>query len=764
MQDIYLYMIIVLAGLAITDLVVGVSNDAVNFLNSAIGSKAFSFKWVMIIASLGVAVGAVSSGGMMEVARKGIFNPEMFYFDEVMIIFMAVMITDVLLLDFFNSVGLPTSTTVSIVFELLGAAVCVSLIKISEQDTETFLDLGNYINDSKAFEIIMGILLSVVVAFTIGAIVQFLSRLTLTFDYRKRPNYLAILFGGVSLTSLYYFILVKGLKKADLGALNWIFEQTQDVYTTVGVGFVFCTLLSALFVLAFKWDIYRIIIIVGTFGLAMAFAGNDLVNFIGVPIGAYNAYEAWSASGIPATEYGMGALANDLPSQKWLLILAGGIMVLTLWLSSKAQAVVKTSVDLARQDSGTERFQPNIISRTIVRYSILLKEGIDFVLPEKVNSYIGRKFSKPVTTVLVPKHVDKPAFDYVRASVNLMVAGILISIATSYKLPLSTTYVTFMVTMGTSLADRAWGTESAVYRIAGVVNVIGGWFFTALSAFTAAAILAYLIHLGGIYAITILLVIAVFLLIRSYMQHKKSERTREETDELKRAESSTIQGIIAESSDNVASVFKRSKRIYKNTLDGLIAQDLNILKANRKQSNKLSAEIKGLRNNIYYFIRNLEQKHLGASKFYITVLGYLNDISQSLDYISTSSTDHINNNHKSLRFNQIKDLKEIILRSYEIFDTAETHFANKDYEGLAEVLEEKKELLNYIEVKIDKQIQRTKDSENSPKNTTLYFALLIETRDLMNATMNVVQQYYTEYDAHNFGQPLKTNGNDGEDH
>lgn len=755
MQDFYLYMIIILGGLALTDLVVGVSNDAVNFLNSAIGSKAFSFRTIMIIASIGIAVGAISSGGMMEVARKGIFNPGMFYFDEVMIIFMAVMLTDVLLLDFFNSVGLPTSTTVSIVFELLGAAVCVSLIKISAVSSDSFLDLGEYINTTTATTIILGIVLSVLIAFTVGAIVQFLSRILLTFDYRKRPGYLAVLFGAVSLTSLYYFILVKGLKKADLGTFSWIFiQKSENVWTTLSIGFVICAIISAVIVFIIKWDIYKTVIVVGTFGLAMAFAGNDLVNFIGVPIGAYNAFEQWQGSGVPASEFSMEALAGDLPSNKWLLVIAGLIMVITLWLSSKAQSVVKTSVDLARQDSGSERFEPNIISRTIVRYSLVLKEGIDYILPDRVNRYIGSRFIKPTNAVLVPKHVDKPAFDYVRAAVNLMVAGILISIATSYKLPLSTTYVTFMVTMGTSLADRAWGTESAVYRIAGVVNVIGGWFFTALSAFTAAAIFAYIIHLGGFYAIIGLLILAVYLLVRSYLKHKKNQRTIVETDQLKKAESNTIQGIIAESSDNVSSVFKRTKRIYKNTLDGLISQDLNILKANRKQSSKLSEEINFLKNNIYYFIRNLEQKHLGASKFYLRVLGHLQDISQSLDYISSSSTNHINNNHKNLRFNQIKDLKEIILRSYEIFDSAETMFAERDYEQLVEIISEKKELLEYIDMKIDKQIQRTKDSENSPKNTTLYFSLLIETRDLMNATMNVVEQYYTEYDAHNFGEPV----------
>jgi phosphate/sulfate permease len=746
MSDIYIYMLIILAGLAVTDLVVGVSNDAVNFLNSAIGSKAISFKTIMIIASVGIAFGALSSSGMMEVARKGIFVPGEFYFDEVMIIFMAVMITDILLLDFFNSIGLPTSTTVSIVFELLGAAVCMSIIKINENDSETLLDLGKYIASDTALEIILGILLSVVIAFIIGGLVQFFSRMLLTFNYEGRPPFLAAIFGGVSLTSLFYFIIFKGLKGADLGAVTE-FIATTNVQTFIGVAFLIWTIFSFIYVYAFKWDIYKLIIILGTFGLAMAFAGNDLVNFIGVPIGAYQAWEYAEGTGLPANEIGMSFLSGQLPSNKWLLVVAGLIMVATLWFSSKAQAVVKTSVDLARQDSGTERFQSNFLSRILVRYSLYVAEGIQQVMPERAANYISSRFEKLPVPAVIPKHADKPAFDYVRASVNLMVASVLISIATSYKLPLSTTYVTFMVAMGTSLADRAWGTESAVYRIAGVLNVIGGWFFTAFSAFTAAAVFAYLIYLGGMYAVVALVVLAILLIIRSFIGHKKSQKEQEVTDQLQKAESKTIQGIINESSDNVATVFKRSKRIYKNTLDGLIAQDLAILKASKKESKKLAGEIDDLRNNIFFFIKNLDDQNLGASKFYIDVLGNLQDISQSLDYISKASNTHISNNHKSLKFTQIKDLKEIILRIHEIFNDAQEIFSTKDFSSLEAIILEKRELINLVNEKIDKQVKRTKDADESPKNTTLYFSLLLETRDLMKETIQIVEQYYREYDA-----------------
>ncbi|MFT5926692.1 MAG: phosphate/sulfate permease [Rubritalea sp.] len=746
MSDIYIYMLIILAGLAITDLVVGVSNDAVNFLNSAIGSKAISFKTIMIIASVGIAFGALSSSGMMEVARKGIFVPGEFYFDEVMIIFMAVMITDILLLDFFNSIGLPTSTTVSIVFELLGAAVCMSIIKINESDSESLLDLGKYIASDTAIEIIQGILLSVVIAFVIGGLVQFFSRLLLTFNYKGRPPFLAAIFGGLSLTSLFYFIIFKGLKGADLGVVTE-FIGNVNVYRFIGVALLFWTIFSFIYVYSIKWDIYKLIIIAGTFGLAMAFAGNDLVNFIGVPIGAYQAWEYAEGTGLKANEISMSFLSGKLPSNKLLLVAAGLIMVATLWFSSKAQAVVKTSVDLARQDSGKERFQSNLLSRFLVRYSLMIAEGVQRIVPEKTADFISSRFEKSPAPVIVPKYADKPAFDYVRASVNLMVASVLISIATSYKLPLSTTYVTFMVAMGTSLADRAWGTESAVYRIAGVLNVIGGWFFTAFSAFTAAALFAYLIYIGGMYAVVALVTLAILLIIRSFIGHKKSQKEQEVTDQLQKTESKTIQGIIHESSDNVATVFKRSKRIYKNTLDGLIAQDLAILKTSKKESKKLAGEIDDLRNNLFFFIKSLDENNLGASKFYIDVLGNLQDVSQSLDYISKASTTHISNNHKSLKFTQIKDLKEVILRIHEIFNDAQEIFATKDFNSLEAIILEQRELITLVDEKIDKQVKRTKNDEESPKNTTLYFSLLLETRDLMKETIQIVEQYYHEFDA-----------------
>ncbi len=750
MENIYIYMLAALAFLAIADLVVGVSNDAVNFLNSAIGSKAVSFKTIMIVASIGVAVGAMTSSGMMEVARKGIFNPGEFMFDEIMVIFMAVMLTDILLLDFFNTLGLPTSTTVSIVFELLGASVALSVIKIYNDSNQTLLDLGNYINNSKAIEIILGILLSVVVAFTIGALVQYVSRILLSFKFQEKPSWYGAVFSGVALSAIMYFILIKGLKNASFVSSEILEFANTNLFATLGISFMFWTLLSFLVIVIFKTNIYKLIIIIGTFALAVAFAGNDLVNFIGVPIAAFNSYESWHEAylslGTLPSEFGMQSLAERVPTQPYLLLLAGVVMVLTLWFSSKAKAVVKTSVDLSRQDEGKERFEPNFLSRTIVRYSIGLSKAIDNVLPQTYVNATEKQFTKPEKDPTV-KAADLPAFDLVRAAVNLMVASVLISIATSMKLPLSTTYVTFMVAMGTSLADRAWGSESAVYRVAGVLNVIGGWFFTAFSAFVAAFIMACILWYGGGIALIGLFILAIVLLTRNYISHKNKAKISNQEDELERTESSSVQGVIHESAKNISNVVKRGNRIYTNAINGLAKQDLLELKKNKKQVSKLSTEVDDLRDNIFYFIKNLDESSLGASNFYINILGYLQDMTQSLEYISKVSHKHINNNHKKLKFSQIKELKEVDETLEQLFTDIKSAFDSRSFEEIGLILKKRDDSLDIVTSKIAKQIERTRSEESSPKNTTLYIGLLSETKDLIAATMNLLKEYYDSHDS-----------------
>jgi len=749
MDNIYLLMVIALGVLAVIDLVVGVSNDAVNFLNSAIGSKAVSFKTIMIVASIGIACGALFSSGMMEVARKGIFVPGNFMFDEIMVIFMAVMITDILLLDIFNTLGMPTSTTVSIVFNLLGAAVCIALIKISGNDSQSYSDLFTYINTEKATQIIGGILLSVVVAFSVGALVQYISRVLLSFHFEKKSAWIGALFGGIALTALIYFILMKGIKGADIAKQSFDFtngltiKKFLETYVMelVLAFFIFWTGFSYVFMKFFKQNIYKLIIIIGTFSLALAFAGNDLVNFIGVPIAGWQSFEAWNGSGIPASEFAMDALGKKVPTPTLWLFLASAVMVATLWLSSKSKEVLKTSLNLSSQGETKERFQPNFLSRAIVRSSILISRTFTSITPEALSKKIEIQFQKPTIALAKGKTHELPAFDMVRASVNLMVAGILISIATSYKLPLSTTYVTFMVAMGTSLADRAWGAESAVYRVAGVINVVGGWFLTAISAFCAAAVVAFLISWNVTVMVPILLLVTAVLLIKNMLAHRKKARAGKEEDSINKAESSSIQGVVEESADNIRAVVSRTSKIYTNTIDSLAKQNLEGLKKSKKGVRKLNEEVEELKDSIFYFIKNLDESSIGASDFYINVLGDLQDMSQSLEYISKASHKHVNNNHLKLRFNQIKDLKETEQQLNTLFGKIKSTFSERNFENINLILDEKQQLLDKVNERIKKQVTRTRAEDDSPKNTTLYFSLLLETKDLIKATMSLLEAY-----------------------
>ena len=738
-------MIIALVILAAADLVVGVSNDAVNFLNSAIGSKAIPFRTIMIVASLGIFVGAVFSSGMMEVARKGIFVPGEFMFNEIMIIFMAVMITDILLLDFFNTLGMPTSTTVSIVFELLGAAVAMALIKIGASDTQSFSDLTTYINTAKATEIILGILLSVVVAFSVGALVQYVSRLIFSFHYDKKIKYLGALFGGGALTAITYFIFMKGLKGTPY------YSEVKDLLEgneimIIAVSFVIWTALSQIYMGVLKKNIFIPIIAIGTFGLALAFAGNDLVNFIGVPMAAWHSYEAWSASGVDATAFSMGVLDKKVPTEPLLLFIAGGIMVLTLWFSKKARTVADTEIGLSRQGDGAEKFQPNSLSRAVVRFTMLMSKYTATVIPNSTLNKINKQFEKPVIALSKNKTHELPAFDQVRASVNLMVAGVLISIATSMKLPLSTTYVTFMVAMGTSLADRAWGSESAVYRVAGVLNVIGGWFGTALIAFVAAGIMALLINLGGPAAIAILLFLAILLLARNYIKHKEKASELKAEDRLEKAESHSISGVIEESADNISKALKRVSKINETTINGLINQDLATLKKAKGTVVKLESEIEDLQSDIFYFIKDLDDSYLGASKFYIDVIGSIQDVAQSSSLITKVSHKHVNNNHKGLKKKQAAELLDINAKLVHLFAEIREIFDSRSFNRIVPgIINEKQALLNSVEESIQHQVERTRTEESSPKNTTLYFSILLETKDLIKSNINVLNLYYDEY-------------------
>jgi phosphate/sulfate permease len=443
----------------------------------------------------------------------------------------------------------------------------------------------------------------------------------------------------------------------------------------------------------------------------------------------------------------MGFLADKVPTPTILLVIAGFVMVATLWLSKKAKSVTETEINLSREGDGKERFQPNFLSRGFVRLAVGISEMTSYILPATWQAKIDKQFEKPIINLSKTKTHELPAFDMVRAAVNLMVAAILISIATSMKLPLSTTYVTFMVAMGSSLADRAWGAESAVYRVAGVLNVIGGWFFTAIIAFVAAATIAYLLNWNVEVMVPVLLLLATLLLVRNFISHRKKSKEVKAEDFINKAESSSVQGVIHESAGNIANVVKRGNKIYTNAINGLAKQDLSLLKKNKKQIVKLSEEVEELRDNIFYFIKNLDESSLGASNFYIHILGYLQDMVQSLEYISKVSHKHVNNNHKKLKFSQIKELKEVDDRFEILFNNTRNAFESRSFEEIGVILGRKQEIISLVTDKIQKQVERTRTEETSPKNTTLYFGILLETKDLLTAIMNLLEEYYNAHDS-----------------
>lgn len=742
-------MIGVLFILAITDLVVGVSNDAVNFLNSAIGSKAYSMRIIMIVASVGVLAGSISSSGMMEVARKGIFMPGMFQFDEIIILFMAVMLTDVLLLDLFNTLGLPTSTTVSIVFELLGASVAMALIKINATEGVYIEQLGEFINTGKALLIIAGILLSVAIAFTVGAIVQYISRLIFTFQFEKKVPYFGALFGGFAITAILYFIIIKGLRGTSYyGDVKHILEN----YMLIGLlaCFAFFTIICQLLYRFFGFNILKFVVLIGTFSLAMAFAGNDLVNFIGVPIAAYQSFEQWSISGIPASDFSMGGLAGKVPTPTAFLLLAGLVMVLTLWLSKKARKVVATGVNLSRQGDGAERFHPNAFSRGVVRLSLSASQKLSFALPDSFLERVEKRFYQPEENLTQKALEEKPAFDLVRASVNLVVAGILISIGTSLKLPLSTTYVTFMVAMGTSLADRAWNRESAVYRIAGVVNVIGGWFMTALVAFTAAGTVAYLIHLGKrfggelgmLMAVLILAAVAIVIILYGVFFKKDKDVEFSALEDLAIAVTDKEE-FIAKATRNIASILKQISEVYSRASKAFVKKDLKMLRKVADKAGTIDEKSKKLRDNVHQVIHDLNAVSLEAGNHYVQVADYLREIGHSISFIVNPMKEYLANNHKPFNEEQVDELREMGALIEELYEDVRNVAANTPQvldEAEFDIIKDRQQkLIKYTDQIRKKQIKRIKNNTVGTRNSILFLSILNETKSLALQTGNVVK-------------------------
>jgi phosphate/sulfate permease len=741
MSDVYLIIVLILFVLAILDLVVGVSNDAVNFLNSAIGSKVATRNMIMIVASVGILIGATFSSGMMEVARKGIFNPQYFFFAEIMIIFIAVMITDIILLDLFNTFGMPTSTTVSIVFELLGAAVAVSILKISAAG-EPLSTLGNYINTSSAILIVSGIFLSILVAFVIGSIVQYFSRLLFSFHIQKRMAWIGGIWAGLALSALTYFLLIKGIKGASFisdAFLDWVKHNT---ILLLGMSFVFWSIVMQVCISIFKLNILRFVVLFGTFALAMAFAGNDLVNFIGVPIAGLESFLAWSQSGIEAGAFSMSVLNEPVRTKTFLLIGAGLIMVTTLWFSKKARSVTETEVNLSRQSEGAERFSPNWISKGIVRLSISARKELTKLLPITFKHKIEENFRPNHVKSTSISRDNQPAFDLVRASVNLTMASMLIAFATSLKLPLSTTYVSFMVAMGTSLADRAWGRSSAVFRIAGVLNVIGGWFFTAFIAFTGAAIFATIIHFFGIWGIGALFFLAIFLISRTYVLYTKKEKKKLAQKEMEKqmAELTTAE-IIQETTERVASTLNLINKGYRYAIHGLIIEDRPLLKRSKKKMYQLKEENEVLFRQMYQLIKRIKEINGEASRVYVLFCDLAQDIIQSITKIVDICEEYIDNSLDPITAVESKPLLKFsqILEPYlSDLSKAIQQFQLKE---VKKILKQKNDILMNLEEQLSLQVEDIKKETIGLRKSQLFMSILLETKDLVIVAASFAKLY-----------------------
>ncbi|MBI5539615.1 MAG: inorganic phosphate transporter [Bacteroidia bacterium] len=736
MEWYYLVILFILGLFAVADLIVGVSNDAVNFLGPAVGSRAGSFRVILFVAAIGIIVGAVFSGGMMEVARKGIFHPEQFMFSEILFIFLAVMMADVILLDFFNTFGLPTSTTVSLVFGLLGSSVAISLIKIVDIGGN-ISGIGNYINTEKVLAIISGILISVIVAFVAGIIIQYITRLIFSFDFHKKSNITSGLFGGFALTAILLFIVLKGfgdtsfITKADK---IWVLNNTWLIALA---SFLILSAILQILHLLFKLNVFKLVVFVGTFGLALSFAGNDLVNFIGAPLAGLKSFELWQASGSAANTYNMGALKGDVPVDVFLLLIAGLIMVATIFISRKTRTVVKTTVELSRQEEGDERWGSSYLARTLVQGFFTFQNGVEKILPKKFLNFIALRFENTKQS-----NEENPAvsFDLIRASVNLVVASILIAFATSLRLPLSTTYVTFMVAMGTSLADGAWGRESAVYRVTGVITVISGWFFTAFIAFIVAGIIAVVIYLGGMYGVVLMLLLIGILLYKSKIKHKERVKQSAEIAEAKEYTPESSIELSEITNQQSMDVIKKISLIYSESIDALEDENRKSLKILSKDVNLLNKHTKKLKGRSLNIYKNLNKDLQISGSYIIQIYDYIREIEYCLNYITTPSFIHVNNIHNPIPSQQIKDLRKLKLQVNELFEFVIEQLTKENI-SFNEVQIKINNVVLFIENNRVGYLRDQKESDINTRSTMLYLGIMHETKNMLIHIENFSKAY-----------------------
>lgn len=743
METFYLFLVIFLFVLAVFDLSVGVSNDAVNFLNSAIGSRAASFKVIMVIAAIGIFVGASLSNGMMDIARHGIYQPQHFYFSEIMCILFAVMLTDVVLLDVFNSLGMPTSTTVSLVFELLGGTVALALIKIAHSDGA--LQLGDLLNTDKAFTVILAIFLSVAIAFFFGSVVQYISRLIFTFNYKKHTKYFIALFGGLAATSILYFMLIKGLKESSFmtGELKeTIYGNTDMIVWGAFIGFT--VLMQILHWL--KVNVFKVVVLMGTFALALAFAGNDLVNFIGVPLAGYSSYMDLMAQGGTTTTdtFLMSSLLEPAQTPWYFLVGSGLVMVIALATSKKAQSVVKTSLDLSRQTEGNENFGTSPVARVLVRTCNNTASTLLSVVPPRVKDWIDSRFNNDEIIL-----ENKASFDLVRASVNVVLSGLLIALGTSLKLPLSTTYVAFMVAMGSSLADRAWGRESAVYRITGVLSVIGGWFITAGAAFTICFLVALLIYFGGIAAMVAMVGVAVYMLIRNQIAYKKKlkkEALKEEVNTTVAKLRETTDGREAlslfreHSREELESVLLFTADMLDKSVHGFMHENLRELRKVLSAVEEKKIHLKQVKRVGTLGVTHLDHD-IAVEKglYYYQGNDFASEIIFSVRRMTEPSKEHVDNNFSPLNDIQKEDFSKMTESIVTYLKRCATMVEKNDYHRLDDVITESVDLTNQLTALKKGELKRIQGQSGSTKVSMVYLNMVQEAQNIVSFTANLIK-------------------------
>ncbi|WP_185867381.1 inorganic phosphate transporter [Blattabacterium cuenoti] len=745
MKLFYPSIIVVLFFLSIFDLIVGLINDAVNFLNSAIGSKVASRRTIMIFASLGILLGAFLSSGMMEVARKGVFDPSYFYFSDIIFIFLSVMISDIILLDVFNTLGLPTSTTVSMVFCLLGAAFSIAMIKMTSPfNNEPFHHLTLYIKAEKTLTISIGIFLSIIISFTSGAFIHYFIRYLFSFEYKSRLKYVGVIWAAISLSSMTYFLIVRGLHSTLQGFIDenltgfslfiqhfikWIHH---NFFVFLLILLSTWTIIAKIFV-SLGYNILKFVVLYGTFSLAMAFAGNDLVNFIGIPIASIQSYNIWKESGSPPAEkFNMKSLSGNVQVPSSILIFAGMIMIFTLWFSKKTKNITSTEINLSRQNEGPEKFLSNSFSRGIVRFFLYLGYHLFKFFPKRLLVKIERNFKQK-------QKEENVAFDLVRASANLTISSILISIATVQKLPLSTTFVTFMVSMGTSLSDRAWDRESAVYRVSGVLKVIRGWFLTGLIAFTMAGITATFLYFLKAWALSFLIFLILFVFYRSYKNYNKMQYQKIEEKPFFGIVNLTLETTLSNTLDIIKPILEYIESIYKKSIEGITQENLKILQESRNNFLKVKENFTNIHHSLIKVIRKTKNSEPIAGIFYLHIYNKTKEIIESSDIITNHTLFHVINSHNPIKYRQKKNLLTLEHLMIEHFNIIKRITNDRNCKKIQYTIKNK--IIKKIEEQMNQQVMGIIHNKYGTKNTFLMLDILLQSKKITENIEEIILLY-----------------------